>query len=88
LVEEFPQSHQRLVGSCIGQFRSLAQVTFVTECHVYHHLSPENLSVRLVEGHEYIGMQDMNVGLYDVGELSKEQRQPGFGQIPWYNWIM
>jgi hypothetical protein len=33
-------------------------------------------------------MQDMNVGLYDVGELSKEQRQPGFGQIPWYNWIM
>jgi hypothetical protein len=26
--------------------------------------------------------------LYDVGELSKERRQPGFGQIPWYNWIM
>jgi hypothetical protein len=26
--------------------------------------------------------------LYDVGDLSKEQRQPGFGRIPWYNLIM
>jgi hypothetical protein len=26
--------------------------------------------------------------LYDVGDLSKEQRQPGFGQVPWYNWLM